>query len=75
MRKITLIVGVLLILASGYSLLGGSFSWTDEETVLDVGPVQATATTENDYAIPPLVAGLGLVVGLGAVAYGASKGS
>lgn len=75
MRRLALIVGILLILASGYSLLGGSFSLTDRETVLDLGPVQATATTEKNYAIPPIVAGLGLVVGLGAVVYGVSKGS
>lgn len=75
MRRIALILGILLILLSGYSLLGGSFSITSQETVLDVGPVQATAQTEDNYAVPPLVAGLALILGLGATIYGARGGS
>lgn len=73
MRYVVLVLGVAGVLVGGYSLLGGSFSMTRRETVLDLGPVQATAETQELFALPPLVAGIVLVLGLAAVVYGASR--
>ncbi|MEX2471229.1 MAG: hypothetical protein WEA34_03570 [Gemmatimonadota bacterium] len=73
MRYVVLVLGVVAVLVGGYSLLGGSFSMTRRETVLDLGPVQATAETQELFALPPLVAAIVLVLGLGAVVYGASR--
>lgn len=75
MRRFALVLGIILVLVSGYSLLGGAFSLTREETVLDVGPLEATAETREDYGMPPLAAGIGLLLGIGIVAYGARGGS
>lgn len=73
MRHVILVLGVAAVLVGGYSLLGGSFSMTRSETVLDLGPVQATAETQELFALPPVVAGIALALGLVAVVYGARK--
>lgn len=73
MRYLILVLGVGAVLVGGYSLLGGSFSMTRRETVLDLGPVQATAETQELFSLPPLVAGIAVALGLAAVVYGASK--
>jgi hypothetical protein len=38
-----------------------------------MGPIEATATTEERLAIPPLASGAILVLGLGIVVYGAGR--
>lgn len=73
MRYVVLVLGVVAALVGGYSLLGGSFSMTRRETVLDLGPVRATAETQELFALPPLAAGIALVLGLAAILYGASR--
>ncbi len=75
MRTLVMIFGVLAVLLGGYSLLGGEFSLTGQETVLEMGPLQATAETRDVYVIPPLVAGGLIVVGLAAAVLGARKSS
>ena len=37
------VVGGILVVVGLVSLLLGGFRWTEEKTVLDVGPVKATA--------------------------------
>ena len=75
MRTLVMIFGVLAVLLGGYSLLGGEFSLTGQETVLEMGPLQATAETRDVYVTPPLVAGGLIVVGLAAAVLGARKSS
>mgnify|MGYP001821235248 CR=1 FL=1 len=75
MRTLVMILGVLAVLLGGYSLLGGEFSLTGRETVLDIGPLQATAETRDVYAIPSLAAGGLVVVGLAGVVFGALRSS
>ena len=73
MRTLALVVGALLVILGGYSLLGGSFSWTQEETVMEVGPIEATARTRDTAEIPPVVAGLVVILGVGALVYGVRR--
>jgi hypothetical protein len=75
MRTLVTIVGVLAVLLGGYSLLGGEFSLTGRETVLEMGPLQATAETRDVYAVPPAAAGGLIVVGLAAMMFGARRSS
>ena len=75
MRTLVVTLGVLAVLLGGYSLLGGAFSLTGRETVLDMGPLQATAETRDVYAIPSLAAGGLIVLGLAAVVSGARRSS
>ena len=72
MNRIALIAGVVLTLAGGYFLWSGGVSYTEEQQVLDVGPVEATAETREQIEVPPLVAGVALVAGVGILVWGAA---
>jgi hypothetical protein len=50
------IFGVMLIPLGIAGLVAGRFSYTTEEKVLELGPLQATATEEHTVAIPDIVA-------------------
>jgi len=58
----TAIIGVVLILLGVAALAYQGFSYTSRETVVDIGPVHATAEREKTVPIPPLV-GLAAVAG------------
>jgi len=58
------VAGVVLILVGLVSLLLGGFRWTENKTVIDVGPLKATAEEHKTLPIPPVVGGLLLVGGI-----------
>lgn len=68
--KTSLIVGVLLIVLGAVGLFYKNFSYTQEETVLQLGSLKATAEVEKEVSIPDalgiaaIIAGL-VVIGLG----------
>jgi uncharacterized membrane protein HdeD (DUF308 family) len=58
------IAGLLLIVVGIVALLWGGFSWTREKTVVDLGPVKATAEERETIPLPPVVGGVALVAGI-----------
>jgi hypothetical protein len=63
--KATFLIGIALIVL-GVAVLGyDHYSYTTTETVLQVGPVTATADRTHDVALPPMLGWL--LVGGGAV--------
>ena len=58
------VVGILLIVFGLVSLLWGGISWTREETVLDIGPIEATRKERETIPVPPIVGGLLLAAGV-----------
>jgi len=56
------IVGVLLIVLGVAALVYQSVTYTTRETVIDIGPVHATADRERTLPLPPLV-GIAVVAG------------
>jgi len=60
--KIT-IAGVVLIVLGAAALLYQGIGYTSRETVVDIGPIHATADRERTLPLPP-------VVGIAAVAGG-----
>ena len=58
------IVGVILVIIGLVGLLWGGFSWTEERTVVDIGPIEARAQERETLPISPIVGGLALVAGL-----------
>ena len=58
------IIGVALIVIGLAGLLWGGFSWTEEKTILDIGPVEARAEERKTLPISPIVGGIVLVAGL-----------
>lgn len=57
------VIAVLLIVAGGLVLAYGGFSYTKEETIVDLGPIEATAKTRERVPIPPILGGLALAAG------------
>jgi len=61
MKPISIAVIVLILLGLG-ALVYGGITYTTRETVIDIGPIQATADRERTFPLPP-VAGIVAVVG------------
>ena len=59
--KIT-ILGVVLIVLGAAALLYQGITYTSRETVVDIGPIHATADREKTLPLPPLV-GIAAVAG------------
>lgn len=68
--KTSVVVGVILIALGVAGLFYKNFSYTQEETVLQLGSLKATAEVEKEVSIPDalgiaaIIAGL-VVIGLG----------
>jgi hypothetical protein len=56
------ILGLLLIVAGLAALAYQGFTYTSRETVLDVGPIHATADRDKTVTLPPVL-GIGVVAG------------
>ena len=66
------IVGALLVVFGVVALVYGGFSYTTRETVLDVGPIHATADRNKAIPLSPIAGVVGLVAGV-ACLYSARK--
>jgi hypothetical protein len=62
------IVGVVLIILGVVGLALGRFTFTTEEKVLDVGPLEATTEEEHDIPIPD-IAGIAAIIAGGFLVY------
>jgi uncharacterized membrane protein HdeD (DUF308 family) len=57
-------VGIILVIIGIVALVWGGISWTREETVVDLGPLEATAETRETIPLPPVLGGIALVAGI-----------
>ena len=67
------VIGAILIVIGLIGLVWGGISYTREETVLDVGPIEATAETRETIPVGPVVGGIALVGGIVLVATGRKR--
>ena len=74
MNPIT-IVGILLIVLGIVAFAYQGITYTSRETVIDIGPIKATAETQKTIPLPPLLGGLALVGGIVLVVVGAKQAS
>lgn len=58
------IVAAILIVIGLVGVLWGGFSWTQERTVVDLGPIEARAEERKTIPISPLIGGLILAAGV-----------
>jgi hypothetical protein len=58
------IVGILLVIIGVIGLAYGGISYTKQKTVVDIGPIKATADERKTIPVPPVVGGLALVGGI-----------
>jgi hypothetical protein len=71
--KAATIVGILLVIIGVVALIYGGISYTKEETVLDIGPLEARTRTKETIPLPPLLGGLALAGGIVLLVVGARK--
>jgi hypothetical protein len=69
------IAGVLLIVLGLAALVYQSVSYTSRETVIDIGPITATADRQNTLPIPPVLGILAVAGGVALLVVGARKRS
>ncbi|MGH9158851.1 MAG: DUF3185 domain-containing protein [Vicinamibacteraceae bacterium] len=67
------LVGIVLVIIGVVALAYGGITYTREETVLDVGPIEAQTETQERVPLPPVLGGLALVGGIVLIVVGARK--
>jgi uncharacterized membrane protein HdeD (DUF308 family) len=58
------IIGFALIAIGIVALLWGGISWTQQETVVDAGPLEIRADERKTIPLPPILGGVALVAGV-----------
>lgn len=58
------IAAIVLIVLGVIALAYGGISYTREEKVLDIGPIEATAETRETIPLPPLLGAAAIVGGI-----------
>lgn len=71
--KASMVVGLLLIAFGVVSLIYQGFSYTTEETVVQLGSLKATAEVEKDVVIPQAVSIVAIIAGIVVAALGARR--
>jgi hypothetical protein len=74
MKSITML-GILLVILGGLALAYQGFSYTRREKIIDIGPIHATADTQEHVPLPPIVGGLALAAGVVLLVMGAKQKS
>lgn len=64
------IVGLVLIVLGLAALAYQGFTYTSRETVIDIGPIKATADTKKTVPIPPIAGVVAVVAGVALVFVG-----
>jgi uncharacterized membrane protein len=69
MKSMTLL-GIVLAILGVLALAYQGFSYTHRKTIVDIGPIHATANDKEHVPIPPIVGGLVLAGGIALVVLG-----
>jgi hypothetical protein len=64
MKLPLIIIGIVLIAVALVSLAYQGITYTSRETVVDLGPIKATADTQKTIPVPPILVGLALAGGV-----------
>jgi hypothetical protein len=64
MKLPLIIIGIVLIAVGLVSLAYQGITYTSRETVVDLGPIKATADTQKTIPVPPILVGLALAGGV-----------
>lgn len=62
--KMASVVGIVLIVLGVIGLALGGINYTTRETVVDIGPIEATAEKRERIPLPPVAGGLALAAGV-----------
>lgn len=72
MKSLT-VIGVLLIIFGALALAYQGITYTTEEEVIDLGPIEAEKETEKTIPLPPILGVLALAGGIVLVIVGGRK--
>jgi hypothetical protein len=72
--KASMIVGIVLIVIGVVALGYEGISYTTRETVIDIGPLQASVEKRKTIPLSPVLGGAALVGGIVLVLVGARRG-
>jgi uncharacterized membrane protein len=64
MKLPLIIIGIVLIAMGLVSLAYQGITYTSRETVLEVGPIKASADKEKRIPLPPILGGIALAGGV-----------
>jgi hypothetical protein len=56
-------IGIILVVVGLIGVLWGGITWTERDTVLDVGPIEVTTEDHERLPLPPVLGGICLAVG------------
>ena len=68
--RLTAILGILLIALGAIALAYGGITYTSEEQVADIGPIEASVEEKEKIPLPPVAGGVALVAGVGLLLVG-----
>jgi hypothetical protein len=71
--KSTAMIGLFLVLIGIGALVYQGITYTTRETVLDLGPIQATKQTTKTIPLSPLLGGMALLGGVVLIALNAKR--
>lgn len=66
-------IGIVLIVLGLAALAYQGFTYTSRETVVNIGPLHATADREKTVALPPIVGGVAVASGVVLLIVGTRK--
>jgi hypothetical protein len=72
MKPISL-AGIVLVVLGALALAYQGITYTHQEKVIDLGPIHATADTQERIPLPPILGGLALVGGIALLIAGARR--
>jgi hypothetical protein len=66
-------LGIVLVVLGVAAFIVRQITYTDREEVLDIGPIEATAETEETVQVPPWLGGVLLGAGVIFIAVGSAR--
>ncbi len=72
-RNNLITIGVILAVLGAAALIWQGVSYTKRDTLVNVGGVKLTADTQKTLPLSPILGGLALAGGVGAIVMGARK--
>jgi hypothetical protein len=69
------IAGIVLIALGLAALAYQGFTYRTRETVIDIGPIKATAERQKTVPLPPIVGIVAVIAGVGLLVAGSRKGT
>ena len=73
--KPIMLMGIALIVLGIMAFAYQGITYTSQEKVIDIGPLQASVDTKKTFPLPPILGGLLLIGGIALVVVGAKKSS